>query len=245
MNSHKVVNDTNTNEPKDQNIGIPILKQTLTLGQVIALILFILSTLCGGAWYLYTTGSFAPDVELRKHASLNEYSYKKTFEDYRDSIKTNQELQKKISENNIELSQLKQGLEKQRLEIEERISIKKAELESKAKLSEAEAKQKEADVRLKVAEIERDQKILVSKNEMLTGLVRACVEATTAGQTAQAVRETSGSVIGMSGAAAGNAAVAITAIANSQNGPDILNKCLTQYSEKFEHNPSFQKEKTK
>lgn len=80
---------------------------TITATQLLYVLIFILSTVTGIGWYLYTEGVFSPNEEARKNASEAKYAYEKASDDLERALSEIKTLQGEISIKNNKISQLK------------------------------------------------------------------------------------------------------------------------------------------
>jgi hypothetical protein len=203
---------------------------SFTANQVLAIIIAVVSTMAGIFWVLYTTGSFAPDIELGKEASFNRYAYERVVEEKRNTDDRNQELQNKIVLLSEKLRKLDDGIEKEKLKIElkkleteERISNKKMEIDGSLQQADATAKKNEAELKVKSVKLELKLKKEIAEIERQTSMVRSCVDATNPGerleeQKAQFTGQRSG---------------VYHVVENAQHGTKVLSDCLEQYYKEF------------
>jgi len=105
-----------TDTPQEVLKSNPTSFSTLTFSalQVVAIILFVATTLCGAGWFLYANGAFAPDTELTRQASYSNFSYEQSHRSNQELLQANRDLA-------VELERLRAGTDTVRLNAEARM----------------------------------------------------------------------------------------------------------------------------
>ncbi len=172
----------------EHNSRIEFLMDATFKGKTVFTILVFLVTTVGSiVWYLYTTGSFSPDIGLSKELATISYKYEKLSKDNEVALNEILSLKKYNKQLSTDIYNYKSGMELEKIKSEERIRIKQLELEnsrileiSKAKYSmsitESEAQKYIKKQELAVRKVQSETLRKQSDNEKEIRIMEECMK---------------------------------------------------------------------